>query len=415
MARQRRSNLGTRILVGLVVVVALATPAAYYSVHEEPLDVTATTVERQRVEQTITAIASGTVMAKQDSRIAAAYMGTVAEVHVEVGDAVNKGDLLVELGHGDLDAQVTLAKANVNAARSMLEKAKLAAGVNREINTTRVVQAEAQLRSAEQDLKRATELLKQEAMPQSQFQQLRLAVDVARENFAAAKASEGEHQIRLEEIKSAKANVEQLEAALEVAEAMREKAFVRAPFDGVVGQLFLDIGESVSPGMPVLQLVNKANLYVEAPFDESNASLVKPGQPARIGIDAYRDQEFEGVVAHVSPVVAVRPDMSRVLMVRVNIEEDVEKFVVGMSADITVISDVHDSVIACPSEALVREEYAYVIENGRAVRRDIEVGIGNWYSREIVSGLSEGDTLITSIGLRELADGRRVNVVEALE
>jgi multidrug efflux pump subunit AcrA (membrane-fusion protein) len=107
--------------------------------------------------------------------------------------------------------------------------------------------------------------------------------------------------------------------------------------------------------------------------------------------------------------------LSRSLLCKVSIDEGMDKFRHGMSADVTIITDKKENVPFVPSEALVRDRYAYVVENEHAVQRDVNTGIGNWDQREILGGLKEGDTIITSISIKALKDGSKVQVVEALE
>ena len=86
-----------------------------------------------------------------------------------------------------------------------------------------------------------------------------------------------------------------------------------------------------------------------------------------------------------------------------------------MSADVIVVVEEKDDVLCAPSDALIRDEYAYVLENGKAVRREVTPGTGNWERVEIVDGLQEGDILITSVALQGLDDGVRVEVMEEPE
>ena len=138
-------------------------------------------------------------------------------------------------------------------------------------------------------------------------------------------------------------------------------------------------------------------------------------QKVRVTVDAYRDEEFPGRISFIAPIVTRNIDRSRTFDVEILIEGGKEKLVPGMSADVIVITDEKKDVLLVPSEALIREEEGYVIKNGYAVRRKVTVGIGNWLQREVLNGLEEGDQLITSISLKKLKDGIKVNVVEALE
>src|SRR5690606_24889660 len=126
---------------------------------------------------------------------------------------------------------------------------------------------------------------------------------------AVVTAREGE--VRQEEVLAAESALEQLEAALRVAEAMRDKAIIRAPFDGIVARITVDEGEGVGMGVPVLHLLQEADIYIDAPFDEANALDIQLGQLTRINIDSVRDRTFLGKVSFISPVVTLNMDLSR--------------------------------------------------------------------------------------------------------
>lgn len=413
MAKQR--SLGPRILGWLIVLGLLAAAPAYLLLRESTLEVTAERLERGRVEQTITAIASGTVMPAYDSLVAAASMGTVMVVHKKDGDVVQKGEPLVELRHTELDAQVRLAEANLQAGHSRLEQAKIAATISREVAETNVARAQAQFDQSKKDFERIRALADQKSISQDAFDKAALAMRVAQETLAAAIASQRENEVRAEEVKMAESNIKQLEAALAVATATRDNAIVTAPFSGVIAKIHRDLGEAVTVGMPLLQLVDQTECYVEAPFDEANAAQIRTGQKVRINLDAYRGTDFYGTVDYISPVVSINPDLSRTLNVRVHVDEGTEKFIAGMSADVIIIVEEKDDTLYAPTESLIRQEFAYVVENGRARRREVKTGIGNWNTTEVLEGLREGELLITSVSLSDLADGARVKVVNKVE
>ncbi len=167
-------------------------------------------------------------------------------------------------------------------------------------------------------------------------------------------------------------------------------------------------------GLPVARIVNDEAFHVEAPFDESAAGALAPGQPARIELDAYRGAQIPGSVAAVSPVVSVNPDMSRTITVTFDIGGDRPKLMAGMSADVTVVTHAKDGALVVPAESLIRDEFVYVIEDGRARRRPVEPGMGNWKTREIVSGLAPGDRVVTSVSNEALHDRAPVRVVDQL-
>ncbi len=414
MATQKRKSLLIPILIWTLVAAAAVGAGAYFYMQEPVIEVTAGKVERCMVEETISSIASGTVMPKERSMVAAASIGTIAKVLVEEGDKVNEGDLLVELDHDEVDAQLALTQANLKVGLSRLEQARIAAKIYEEISATRVSQAAAQLDQMQLDFNRVKELSEKKAVSQSDFEKVTLAVRVARETKAAAEASQKENLVRAEEIRSAEAAIEQLEAAVRVAEAARERSMVRAPFTGVIAKKILQVGEAVAMGLPLLQMVRAEDCYIEAPFDEANAAQIHLGQPVRLNLDPYPGETFKGEISYIAPVVTVNKELTRTLDVKVRILEQQEKFVPGMSADVTIIVQQKDNVLAVPSESLVRDEFAYVIENGHAVHHDVKLGIGNWERQEVLEGLEEGQTIITSVAIKALKNGSKVRVVTEL-
>lgn len=401
--------LGWLILLG-----AAAAAVAWYLGRETPVAVTTRTVELGRVEQTISAISSGMVRPAAEAKVAAGMMGRVQKVHVREGQRVSAGDLLVEMEHDDLDAQVRLAEANLRTGETRLAQIRIAASIQEQVMGSQFNQAAAQLEQAEKDFARLESLFAQEAIPRSEFEQASMALRVAREGRAAAAAGTRESLVRAEEIRAAETALEQLEAALAAARSARERAFVRAPFDGTIAKIFLEQSEAVAMGLPLLLLVQQDPPEIVAPFDEASLGALRPGLPARIEIDAFPDRTFAGEISYVAPIVAVNEDFSRTLEVRVAILEEPDRFVPGMSADITVIADSKEDVIYAPTETLIRDAFVYVIEDGRAVRRPVTTGLGNWETREILDGLREGETQITSVNLRELTDGARVQPVDDL-
>ena len=415
MAERQRKHVGLTIAFWVMVVGAAAGAFYYYATRETVYKVTATQVARGMVEKTVSAISSGTVMPGIQSRIAAASLGVISKVHVKEGDRVQEGDLLFELGHEELDAQVTLTEANLRVGESRVEQVKIGAKIADEVSAAQLSQAQAQLDAAKADFERIKSLADRRAVSQSDFDKVSLAYRVAREMLATAEAGRKELEVRQEEVRAAETGLQQLDAALTVARALREKAFVRSPFAGVVAKIMFEVGEAVALGLPLAVLVQEQDRYISAPFDEANIKEMFVGQKARITLDAYPEQVFDGELTYIAPVVTIVKDLSRMLDVKVRIISDPEKFMPGMSADVTLISDKKEDTLYVPTESLVRDEFAYVIENGRAWRREVKLGIGNWERREILEGLREGETLVTSVNIKGLLDGVPLQVVDELD
>lgn len=405
MAKKNVAGAIAKFLVWLIVLGAISGAVWWYVNQEVEYEVTTATIGRGPVEETIAAISSGAVMPEERSMVAAGTMGVIDSVHVIEGQEVKAGDLLVELQHAELDAQVEVAKANLTVARTRLEQAKTGVALSKEMSQTRVGQAGAQKEAAQSDYARMKSLLEKQAISAAEMDKMTLALRVAQEAQNAATAGQKENDLREQDVATAASLIEQCEAAIKAAEAARDRSFVRAPINGVVAKINLRKGEATAMGVPLLQLIDTSAKYIEAPFDEANAAQVALGQEARIELDAYGDHEFKGEISYVSPVIIPNMDLSRTFAVRVKILEDPEKFVVGMSASVTIIAQRKEDVLKVPSESLIREEYCYVVENGRAKKHDLTLGIGNWEYKEVLTGLSGGETIVTSVAVKGLAEG----------
>lgn len=453
MAESAKRHLGSKIIGWVVLIAALGGGLWFYRSRETVIEVTATQLTRGHVEQTVTAIASGTVKPRLDSMVAASMIGKVTAIPVKEGDRVKEGDILVELEHQELDSQVALSEANLRAGQSRLEQAKIAATIYEEVSRTRLSQATAQFNLAKLDYERIRALVDKKAVSLSEFDKVAAALRVAQEAEAAAKAGQQEVLVRKEEIRTAEAAIQQLEAALSVAKELRDKALVRAPFAGVIAKVYVNVGEVVGSGglgssslgsgsgsglgagtgssgggaasslgsnsavasaVAVVHLVQDTDIYIKSPFDEANLSYIKPGQKARITLDTYRGVEFSGVVETISPTVTRNVDLTRTVDIDVKITDSHDKYIVGMSADVIIIAQEKEDALFVPGEALIREEEVFLIENGHAVRRKVKTGVGNWQRREILEGAKEGDTIVTSLGAKGLKNNARVRIVENL-
>ena len=404
-----------RIIGWLIVILLVALPIYYLVSREEVIEVTTMTLTRGHVEQTASCLTSGTVMPEQDSLIASGTMGTVLDVCFKEGNRVQIGDILVELDHSVTDAQVTLANANLKVGKSKLESARLASGINDKVAQIKVEQTEEQLDLAQKNFDRIRELHDKGGISKAELDKASEALNTGRKSYEAALTMMRQSQVYAENIRSLEASIEQLEAAVEAAVAICNKAYIRAPFPGVVAKTIVDVGEAVAIGMPLVQLVQDDKRHVRAPFDEAHMSVIKMGQKARLNIDAYRNIDFMGRVNYMSPVISINPDLSRTLDVEIEVEDGSDKFVAGSSVDVLILVDEKEDVLFVPSETLIREQFAYVVENGHAVKRTVELGVGNWRHKEVLAGLELGEILVTSINLKGLRDGVKVKVVDKLE
>ena len=245
--------------------------------------------------------------------IAARASGHVVKVAVTDNQFVKEGDLLAEIDPGDGRLAVAAAEGRIATQKATL--ARISAQI--EAQRAAIAQSEAQLASArsdvdrtEADFARATDLVRTAAGTQKTLDQARAdrdrtraAVAVADAGVAAARGAMGVLEAQRRE---ADAGLAELVVALD--KARRDLDFTRvvAPFDGVIGNKAVQLGQLVQPGTRLLALVPLDTIYVEANFKETQLARMKSGQKVEVTIDALGSRRIEGRVASLAPATGAQ-------------------------------------------------------------------------------------------------------------
>lgn len=234
--------------------------------------------------------------------------GYVAEIPVKENDAAQAGDPLVILDDGDYQIRLRIAEAAVSskqAALTRLESELIEARATIDGARANVEAAQALLTQAAQNLERYENLAKSDYATRQRLEETRAT-------HAAANAALVARQSAVSEAEAARAVLSasrgEMEAALAGAEAERDAAArdldaatIRAPFDGVIGNLHAVKGDYVMPGSRLLALVPLDGVYIAANFKETQLEGVHPGAPVTVEIDAYPERSFTGHVVSFAP------------------------------------------------------------------------------------------------------------------
>ena len=240
--------------------------------------------------------------------IAPKVSGYVAKVNVVENQEVKAGDPLVTLDDGDYRIALDQAEAQIRTEQLSLKRidAQIVGGeASLEQAVAQKGALDAALRGAEITQKRASELQAKDVGTVAASDNAQDALDQAKANVVAGDAA----------ISSAKANVELLRAQREEAEstirslqlsrdkAARDLSFtvLKAPYDGVIGNLAVQNGDLVSVGKRLASLVPMNELYIDANFKETQLARVVPGSKVRVHVDAFDDATIEGTVQSISP------------------------------------------------------------------------------------------------------------------
>jgi len=187
-----------------------------------------------------------------------------------------------------------------------------------------------------------------------------------------------------------------------------EKAPVESPLTGIVGRVYVDLGQNVSIDTPVALVVDMDKIKIELDIPEKYLPRVSLGQAARINVDAYPEEEFSGLVAKISPVVDLE---TRSAPIEITVDNPQHRLQSGMFAKVRLILAEHKNVPVILKEAVIGKEpdlYVYAIENNQAVLKKITLGIRQGPYYQVREGLKEGD-LVVIMGQQRLRDNAQVS------
>jgi HlyD family secretion protein len=396
-------------------IVAAAVGVAFYSRFTGAIPVDVYRVRAGPVEEIVTAVSAGTVKSPLEAVLSSETGGRVSEVRVREGSAVRKGELLARIEDPELSRQMEGVLAEEGQTRDALRQAE----ARREEGALRVLaekgRAGNNLRKAREDHRRAAELFRDGFISRSELDAAETLLANAEEEARIADAGESSLRALDREIDVLRGKVRAARARTEAVAARQAKLLIVAPFDGVIIRKTAEIGESKLPGAPLLTLADPSTIHVEAQVDEADAAKVKEGQAVRLLPEAYRGERFAfaGQVSEVRPTVEASKEVSRANTILVKLLDPPRPLRLGMSVDVEVLAGGKDNVARIPSASVMERggtRFVYVVSGGRAARRDIDTGVSNWEWTEVLSGLREGEEVVTTLEVRDLAQGSRVAV-----
>src|SRR5206468_24962 len=234
---------------------------------------------------------TGTLMAEERADVAAETTGRVVATPIERGTKVAQGAELIRLSPTETDAQLKEAEANAAQIEARLG---ITSGGAFDVNAVPEVQnAKAGYELAQSEFNRIKALLDQRVVSQSEFDQRRTQMEAARQQYDAAKNGAAQ---QYQSFQAARARVTLARKAL-------ADTVVRAPFNGLVAQRMVSVGDYVTKGMKVAVVVRINPLRAQLTIPEQFVSAIGVGQPITFEVDAYPGRQFQGRVRYVSPAL----------------------------------------------------------------------------------------------------------------
>jgi len=377
---------GAVLVAAALLLLAVALRATVFA--PAPIEVRVAEVVRGRVEQTVSNSRAGTVKARRRAKLSPQEGGRVVALPKRKGDRVTSGDILLELDSSVQRARQDLARRELESAAAERRRACVAA------------------RRDERELERNRKLAEQGIVSEDLLDRL--------ESGALGSAAACD---------AARAGEKRSEAQVELAQRQLEYMTLRAPFDGVIAELAIEVGEWSTPSPPVIQVpsvidvIDTSSIYVSAPMDEVDSARLREDLPARVSVDSHRGRTFPGRVRRVGAYVLDVEEQNRTVEIEVELDdaELAASLLPGTSADVEVVLDVREDVLRIPTAALLSGEKALVLEKGRLVSRPLEIGLRNWDVTEVRSGLTEGEQVVVSLDRADVKAGARAKVAAAEE
>lgn len=377
-----------------------------------------------------------TVYPYYETEIRPRVSGYVSDVSVDIGDVVKAGDLLATLDVPELgkqretltaqidlltaeeqnaEAGVTLAEASVRSARAKFEQAK-----------SQQASVEASLAAAEAEFKRTEDLVNRGSLQNRMLDEVRKKRDselAAKEAvISAVTASQAEVGVSEAEKAAAEARLKMAKAKTEVArrqlgelQVSLDFANVTAPFDGIITQRHVDLGDliggragdSVKP-LFVLSKVDKVR--VQVPVPEVDAPFVQPGDLIRLTFPSFASEP--PIEATVTRRTGSLDPSTRTMTVEAEIENDSGKILPGMFGQATIELETKVAATMLPSRAVRFDEsgraYVYLLdEDDRVTLADVTPGSDTGAEIEILSGVRPGDVVIGP-HLKRFSEGQQV-------
>ncbi|MCM8783716.1 MAG: efflux RND transporter periplasmic adaptor subunit [Candidatus Omnitrophica bacterium] len=190
-----------------------------------------------------------------------------------------------------------------------------------------------------------------------------------------------------------------------------EKAPVESPLNGVIGRVYVDLGENVGPQTPVAKVLDLDKVKIKLEIPEKHLPRISLGQRAKIYVDAYPAQEFSGEITKISPVL---DSDTRTFPIEITVANLKHLLKSGLFARVSLIISEHKNVPVILREAIIGKEpdlYVFTVEENKAFLKKIKLGIRQGQYYEVIEGLKEGD-LVVVMGQQRLYEGVEVTVEE---
>lgn len=318
------------------------------------------------------------VLAEYDMDLKSEVGGRVVESKLDPGASFSAGDFLVQVDPSDLELEIERIQTEYDAAKARID---VGSSIQLELTTARenLAAAKGQVDIGAQS---AAEYRKQERAVQQIEQKLKL--------------EEVNNELLLSNFRNT------------LAQKRRELAKMRitAPFDCVASEVYARPGDLIGSNSPIALLISTSRT-VEARISEENFSNLRLGQKASVRLLGYGSQQFHATVSKVLPSADAQTQR---YIVHLKVDIELARLIPGLTGEVSIVTAERDGTVLIPRRALIGDK-VLVVQDGIVVVRAVQTGYLSLDQAEILSGIKEGDLVITE-ELDRYREGDRVKVEE---
>jgi HlyD family secretion protein len=316
----------------------------------------------------------GNLIGEATVAVAPRTAGRLQDVFVRLGDRVSRGQRIAKIEDFEIVEQVKQQEAAQEVAAATIR------------------QREADLKLAETNVERSRNLFQRQLLPKQTLDDNEARYQAAIAQIDLARAQSTQSKARLDELRINLANT-----------------IIVSPVNGFVAKRAVDPGAFVSQNAPVVDVVDISRVRLVVNVVERDLKELRAGAAAKVEVDAFPGEMFQGRIARVAPVL---DPATRTAPIEIEIPNPEFRLKPGMYARVGITTDVKKESLAIPLNAVADlggRRGVFQHANGVAIFRTVELGTETAEFVEVLSGLNEGDQVITT-GARALRDGDRIQL-----
>jgi RND family efflux transporter MFP subunit len=353
-----------------------------------------TIAEEKGIDQLV--VVTGTLAADQEVALGFKVNGRMADIHVDLGSSLERGQPIARLDATDFELRVRQADAALQQARVRLGLSAEESDQSVDIESTAIAkEARAEMDAARSRLERAKQLFDKGLLPKADF-------DTTNSGY---KVAEAKYEDSLEEVRNRQALLAQRRSELEIARQQLADAVLYAPISGMIRQRNASIGQYVAAGTPIVSLVQMHPLRLRTAVPEREARTVRVGQPVRLTVEGSPGTH-DGRVARISPSF---DEANRTLLVETEVPNSSGILRPGAFARAEIVVAAGYRALIVPAASVVTFagiDRVFAVEDSKASEKRIKVGRRTEQGVEVLEGVRPGDQIILNPG--NMTDGEKV-------